>query len=129
MATRLMAKTFDVKLERDDAGKIKGSPLQSKINQFTKGKNIPTVHSFEAVAVGTDEVKAVLIYDSAEGEGPRVLSKVIDAPLGSELQTKVNAFTKDKDLDVRAVSIAPTGDNATVAVLYTRNDAASSDDE
>jgi hypothetical protein len=126
---RLKAKTFEVKREE------KGSPLQTKINAFTKGKNITAVHDFDVVVVDQDDdvfLRATLLYtEGAEGEdyADRLLSKVIDnVPQDSELQTKVNAFTKGKELDVQGTAIASDGRTATVVLLYVRLDEGGDDE-
>lgn len=125
---RLMAKVFDVPKAE------KGSPLQSKFNAFTKDKDIVDVHSID-VSVGSDgNTRAVLLYADGEADkpsGPRVLAKVIEgAALGSELQTKVNSFSKGKEIPIKAadVAVAPDG-TATAVVVYTKDAADTSTDE
>lgn len=117
MTTRLMAKSFDV--ERGE----KGSKLQSKINQFTKGKNIAEVHDFSFVQEDGHD-KGLLLYSVAEGDpNTRVLAKVVEgAALGtSELQTKVNSFSKGKEIAVNATAVGQASDGtAIVVVLYTK---------
>lgn len=125
MATRLMAKTFSV--ESTD----KGSPLQSKINAFTNGKNIVAVHDLKVVRQN-GVIRAGLLYELAEGEASkedRIYAKVVEAPFDSEFQTKVNSFSKDKDLEiVRATLDHSADDDRAVAVIlhHKRGDTAAS---
>lgn len=124
MGQRVMAKVFEVEVAE------KGSPLQTKINAFTKGKNITAVHDL-TVTRADGKIKAVLLYDADEEASgtPRLLSKVVDnVPVDSTLQTKVNSFTKDKGLDVQAASTSVDGDSATVALLFVRTDGGAEDE-
>ncbi len=118
MASRLMAKTFEVPESE------KGSPLQSKVNAFTKGKNIIDVHSL-TLDQSNGSTKAALLYEVSDGGEPsaddRVYAKVLsDVPVGSELQTKVNSFSKGKELGIKATAVAVQEGNATVVLLYTK---------
>lgn len=76
MASRLMAKHFAAEVGE------KGSPLQTKVNSFTKGKNITAVHDL-AVSQNGAELHAVMLYEMEEEgpEQPRLLSKVVKESL------------------------------------------------
>ncbi len=118
MSARLKAKVFEVAVENDESGAPKGSPLQSKINQFTKDKNIPSVHSLLVSVAGNDQ-KAVMLYDEAEGDGgERIYAKVVTEALSTALQSKVNNYSNGKDLSVVATGSAVDGDKATVVILH-----------
>lgn len=129
--TRLMTKVFDVPVTE------KGSPLQSKFNAFTRGKNITRVHDF-SIGAGQVTVKegetertvdghvAVLLYEVSEGDGapsaPRLFMKeFLGLPVNSELQTKVNSFTGGKDISIVTARSVQRGAEADVAVIYTKN--------
>lgn len=121
---RVKAKTFDV------ANQEKGSPFQTKVNAHLKGKNITGVHAVSVVNVpqagenpeDLGSLRGTIIYTEDEGADvqPRVYSKVLqNVPQNSDLQTKINAFTKGKDIDVLAATVASDGETATVVLIYT----------
>jgi hypothetical protein len=133
MSTRLYAKVFEV----DQAEK--GSPLQTKINSYTKDKPITKVHSFE-VTHSTREPKkdseekepvavtrAIMLADHDIDEGAtaeRVYAKVVErSPVTSELQTKINSWSKTASDNgctiLEAVTIAASdGQTAEAVILY-----------
>lgn len=124
---RLMAKVFDVArvTEEKDGQSVSRSGLQSKINSWTNGKNIGEIHNL-TLASDNGSTKAVIVYEALPGEpskADRVFAKVVEgAKLGeSALQTKVNAFSKDKKITVKAVASTLREDGeAILVILHTK---------
>jgi hypothetical protein len=115
-----MAKTFDVELGE------KGAPFQSKFNAYTGGKDIRNVHDL-ALSVEDGRVKGVLVVDEARGDSAsaskdsRVYAKEIRGPVGqSETQTKINSFSKDKEITVIGVFSTVSNGEYFGVILYTK---------
>ena len=99
-------------------------PLQTRLNTFTRGKNIAAVYGLD-IQPGFPVLTALLVYgvedDETKPPESRVLAKVFDYPL-DDMGQKVSSFSKGRRTDV-LYTYASVDESRAVSVIFYRGDA------